>query len=177
MSGVLYRKPRVHSSFRKCVVILCHGKLLIFQSTLRAKAGKEVPHILHEREEVVDLKDSYIYSGLVRDSNVLPTTTAVLTKSSSPREIYSTTTRHSTAITRAIMPFRASIAKTIGLQSMRTQQHASSSGMAVENPSSWPTPDKAKGVLDPAYAMSRAWVYLADPWCSRLEVVPSETIG
>ena len=65
MSGVLYRKPRVHSSFKKCVVILCHGKLLIFQSTLRAKAGREVPHILHQREEVVDLKDSYIYSGLV----------------------------------------------------------------------------------------------------------------
>ena len=69
MSGVLYRKPRVHSSFRKCVVILCHGKLLIFQSTLRAKAGREVPHILHQREQVVDLKDTYIYSGLVSHPN------------------------------------------------------------------------------------------------------------
>ena len=65
LSGVLYRKPRIHSSFRKCVVILCHGKLLIFQSTLRNQAGSEIPHILHEREQVVDLKDTYVYSGLV----------------------------------------------------------------------------------------------------------------
>jgi hypothetical protein len=65
MSGTLFRKPRIHSSFRRCNVILCHGKLLIFEATLRKANGREIPHIYHERQHVVDLKDTYLYSGLV----------------------------------------------------------------------------------------------------------------
>ena len=65
MSGVLYLKPRMRSTFKKCSVVLCHGKLLIFQTTLRKRTGKEIPHIHHERQAIVDLKDTYIYSGLV----------------------------------------------------------------------------------------------------------------
>ena len=71
MAGVLYRKPRLHSTFKRCSVILCHGKLLIFQSTLRAHSGVEIPHIHHERQEVVDLSDTYVYSGLVRQLGAL----------------------------------------------------------------------------------------------------------
>ena len=55
----------MHSSFKKCVVVLCHGRLLIFQATLRSSSGQEIPHVLHQRDEVIDLKDCYVYSGLV----------------------------------------------------------------------------------------------------------------
>lgn len=65
MAGSLYRKPRMHSTFKRCSVILCHGRLLIFEETLRKHTGKEIPHILHRRQDVLELKDTYIYSGLV----------------------------------------------------------------------------------------------------------------
>ena len=66
MAGVLYSKPRLHGAFRKSNVLLVHGRLLIFQSTLRSRSGKEIPHIHHERQEAIDLRDTYVYSGLVR---------------------------------------------------------------------------------------------------------------
>lgn len=66
MSGVLYYKPRLHAKFERCTVILCHGQLLLFQSTLRRRSGTEIPHIHHERRQVLDLENTYIYSGLVR---------------------------------------------------------------------------------------------------------------
>lgn len=74
MYGMLYRKPRTHGTFKRCNVILAHGKLLVFQSTLRQTSGKVQPHIHHERQEVIDLEDTYVYSGLV--SSYLPSTFA-----------------------------------------------------------------------------------------------------
>lgn len=71
MSGVLYRKPTRHSTFMRCGVILCHGKLLVFHGTLRKRTGKEVLHIQHDRETVINLKDCYIYSGLVTEGDLL----------------------------------------------------------------------------------------------------------
>ena len=71
MSGVLYRKPQRHSTFLRCGVILCHGQLLIFQGTLRERTGKEIPHIHHERQAAIDLKDCYIYSGLITGDDLL----------------------------------------------------------------------------------------------------------
>lgn len=71
MSGILYRKPSRHSTFVRCGVILCHGHLLIFHGVLRKRTGKEVPHIQHDREAAINLKDCYIYSGLVTDSDLL----------------------------------------------------------------------------------------------------------
>ncbi|KAI4092158.1 MAG: hypothetical protein LQ344_003641 [Seirophora lacunosa] len=71
MSGTLYRKPRKHTTFLKCGVILCHGHLLIFHGTLRERTGKEVPHIQHERQAAIDLRDCYIYSGLVTEGDLL----------------------------------------------------------------------------------------------------------
>ena len=41
MSGFLYHKPRRHTTFVRCGVILCHGQLLIFHGTLRERSGKE----------------------------------------------------------------------------------------------------------------------------------------
>ena len=71
MSGFLYHKPRRHTTFVRCGVILCHGQLLIFHGTLRERSGKEVPHIQHERSNAIDLKDCYIYSGLVTEGDLL----------------------------------------------------------------------------------------------------------
>ena len=71
MSGFLYHKPRRHTTFIRCGVILCHGQLLIFHGTLRERSGREVPHIQHERSNVIDLKNCYIYSGLVTEGDLL----------------------------------------------------------------------------------------------------------
>ncbi|KAL8799288.1 MAG: hypothetical protein Q9223_007670 [Gallowayella weberi] len=71
MSGALYRKPRKHTTFLQCGVILCHGNLLIFQGKLRERTGKEVPHIQHDRQTTIDLKGCYIYSGLVTEGDLL----------------------------------------------------------------------------------------------------------
>ena len=71
MAGVLYRKPRLHSTFKKCNVLLVHGRLLIFQSTLRTRSGQEVPHTHHERLEAIELRDTYVYSGLAVESELL----------------------------------------------------------------------------------------------------------
>ncbi|KAL9593524.1 MAG: hypothetical protein Q9219_007514 [cf. Caloplaca sp. 3 TL-2023] len=71
MSGILYRKPRKHTTFLRCGVILCHGQLLIFHNTLRERTGKEIPHIQHERQTALDLQNCYIYSGLVTEGDLL----------------------------------------------------------------------------------------------------------
>ncbi|KAL8640436.1 MAG: hypothetical protein Q9228_002648 [Teloschistes exilis] len=71
MSGVLYRKPRKHTTFLKCGVILAHGSLLVFHGTLRKRTGEEIPHIQHERQTTIDLKNCYIYSGLVTEGDLL----------------------------------------------------------------------------------------------------------
>ncbi|MCJ1245791.1 hypothetical protein MMC30_002995 [Trapelia coarctata] len=71
MSGTLYRKPRMHSTFKRCNLILSHGHLLVYQGTLRTHSGKELPHTHHQRQEVLDLKNTYIYSGLITEGDLL----------------------------------------------------------------------------------------------------------
>ncbi|RHZ44043.1 sporulation-specific 71 family protein [Aspergillus thermomutatus] len=71
MSGRLFRKPRRHSTFKRCDVILAAGKLLIFRSSLRKRTGVEIPHIHHSLETTLDLEDCYIYSGLMTESDLL----------------------------------------------------------------------------------------------------------
>jgi hypothetical protein len=71
MSGMLYRKPRIHGTFTRCSVILAAGVLLIFQDVLRSKTGKQLAHIHHERIANLDLKDCYIYSGLLTENDLL----------------------------------------------------------------------------------------------------------
>ena len=71
LAGTLYHKPRRHTTFLRCGIILCHGQLLIFRGTLRERTGKEMPHIQHERENAIDLKDCYIYSGLITEGDLL----------------------------------------------------------------------------------------------------------
>ncbi|KAF2635463.1 meiotically up-regulated gene 56 protein [Massarina eburnea CBS 473.64] len=71
MSGMLYRKPRVHAPFTRCSVMLAAGTLLVFQDVLRSRTGKQLNHIHHERIANLDLKDCYIYSGLLTESDLL----------------------------------------------------------------------------------------------------------
>ncbi|KAH7128580.1 Pleckstrin homology domain-containing protein [Dendryphion nanum] len=71
MSGMLYRKPRIHAPFNRCSVILTAGTLLIFQDVLRNSVGRQLAHIHHERIANLDLKDCYIYSGLLTESDLL----------------------------------------------------------------------------------------------------------
>jgi len=71
MSGQLYRKPRRHATFSRCNVLLTAGQLLIFRSTLRKANGAEIPHIHQGHEATIDLRDCYIYSGLVAEADLL----------------------------------------------------------------------------------------------------------
>ncbi|KNG50002.1 meiotically up-regulated gene 56 protein [Stemphylium lycopersici] len=71
MSGMLYRKPRIHAPFTRCGVLLTAGTLLIFCDVLRSRSGKQLAHIHHERIANLDLKDCYIYSGLLTESDLL----------------------------------------------------------------------------------------------------------
>ncbi|TKA30029.1 hypothetical protein B0A50_02748 [Salinomyces thailandicus] len=71
LSGVLFRKPRRHTTFTRCHVILSQGHLLIFQDTLRTRSGQKLVHIHHERIASIDLKGCYIYSGLLTEEDLL----------------------------------------------------------------------------------------------------------
>ncbi|CUS09091.1 unnamed protein product [Tuber aestivum] len=71
MSGVLYRKPRRHSTFNRYNVVLCHGELLTFHNTYRKNSGAELPHIHQERHLSLSLRDCFVYSGLVTESELL----------------------------------------------------------------------------------------------------------
>jgi hypothetical protein len=71
ISGLLYRKPRRHSTFQRCGVILTGGQLLIFQAAIRKITGEQVKHIQQERQQAIDLKDCYIYSGLITEDDLL----------------------------------------------------------------------------------------------------------
>ncbi|PGG95492.1 hypothetical protein AJ79_10029 [Helicocarpus griseus UAMH5409] len=71
MSGNLYCKPRRRSAFTSCSVILTEGQILVFQSLLRKLSGEEIPHTHHAREWALDLRDCYVYSGFITDSDLL----------------------------------------------------------------------------------------------------------
>lgn len=75
MSGYLYRKPRLHSTFSMASVILVPGHLLVFSPTLRTRSGKDIPTIHHERQHSLDLDLSqcYLYSGLLTENDLLYT--------------------------------------------------------------------------------------------------------
>ncbi|KAJ9605406.1 hypothetical protein H2200_010063 [Cladophialophora chaetospira] len=73
MSGSLFLKKRRRATFHRCQVILSGGKLLIFQSALRKTTGEQVRFIHQEKQQEVDLKDCYVYSGLIVEDDLLYT--------------------------------------------------------------------------------------------------------
>lgn len=70
MSGSLFLKQRRHASFNRCSVILCHGKLLIFRDALRTRSGRALPHVHHDRANTLDLKECYLYSGVLVENDL-----------------------------------------------------------------------------------------------------------
>ena len=71
ISGLLYRKPRRHSTFVRCGVILTGGQLLIFNASMRKLTGEQVKHVHQERQQAIDLRDCYVYSGLITQDDLL----------------------------------------------------------------------------------------------------------
>ncbi|KAL4783185.1 Pleckstrin homology domain-containing protein [Aspergillus varians] len=71
MSGLLYKKPRRHATFKRFHVVLTSGKLLIYHSSLRKQSGAEIPHIHSTIESSIDLENCYIYSGLITENDLL----------------------------------------------------------------------------------------------------------
>ena len=73
MSGILWRRPRMRAPFERNLVILSHGRLLLFQDALRGRDGRLIQQIHHERVGSLDLSDCYIYSGLITEHDMLYT--------------------------------------------------------------------------------------------------------
>ncbi|KAL3438286.1 Pleckstrin homology domain-containing protein [Aspergillus tetrazonus] len=71
MSGLLYKKPRRHATFKRFHVILTAGKLLVYHSSLRKYNGAEMPHVHSTLESTIDLENCYIYSGLIAENDLL----------------------------------------------------------------------------------------------------------
>lgn len=71
MSGLLYRKPRLHSVFTATQCVLVPGKLLLFATTLRTKTGRNLKHIHQDKMDVIDLNECYLYSGLLTENDLL----------------------------------------------------------------------------------------------------------
>ncbi|KAL1621199.1 hypothetical protein SLS54_005694 [Diplodia seriata] len=71
ISGILFRKPRRHGTFTRCSVILSAGTLLIFQDSVRTSTGKQLAHIHHEHISTLDLRDCYLYSGMLTEGDLL----------------------------------------------------------------------------------------------------------
>ena len=76
LSGTLFRRPRYHGAFDRNLVILSHGKLLLFRDTLRGHDGSVRRQIHHERIGGLDLRDCYVYSGLIVANDLLYTSGA-----------------------------------------------------------------------------------------------------
>lgn len=71
MSGLLYRKPRRHATFRRYNVLLCNGELIIFHHSARSRTGSQLPTIHHDRHQSLSLRDCYVYSGLATSADLL----------------------------------------------------------------------------------------------------------
>ena len=71
MSGLLYFKPRLHKLFTAVHCILVPGKLLMFSTTLRKRTGAAIPHIHHQKTNVIELSKCYLYSGLLTENDLL----------------------------------------------------------------------------------------------------------
>lgn len=71
LSGLLFRKPRRHTTFTRCPVILSDGHLLVFQDTLRSRSGRKKNQVQHERVAAISLAGCYLYSGLLTENDLL----------------------------------------------------------------------------------------------------------
>lgn len=73
LRGLLYRKPRVHSTFRKYECVISHGKMFIYNHMHWDSGGNRKHHIHHSRRQTVDLSECYVYSGNVTQNELIGT--------------------------------------------------------------------------------------------------------
>lgn len=73
LSGLLFRKTRLRAPFSRSLVILSQGHLIIFRDSVRSRSGHEQLHIHHEKVARLDLRNCYVYSGLLTEGNLLYT--------------------------------------------------------------------------------------------------------
>ncbi|OAP55629.1 hypothetical protein AYL99_09781 [Fonsecaea erecta] len=71
MSGSVFLKTRRRATFHRCQVILTGGQMLIFQSAVRKRTGQPIKFVHQEKQQAVDLKDCYVYSGLIVGEELL----------------------------------------------------------------------------------------------------------
>ncbi|KAF3904820.1 hypothetical protein ABW20_dc0104806 [Dactylellina cionopaga] len=69
--GNLYQKKTRHATFQKFYVVACHGKLLIFNNTIRKYTGEAIDAVHQEKRQEVSLRDAYVYSGIATESQLL----------------------------------------------------------------------------------------------------------
>jgi len=70
-SGILFRKPHIHTTFTRCHVLLVHGQMLIFEDVMRTMTGQRTASIRHDRVKTIDLKNCYMYAGLSTENDLL----------------------------------------------------------------------------------------------------------
>jgi Pleckstrin homology domain len=71
ISGLMYHKARRRASFHRCGVLLANGALHIFQASIRKRTGEQVPSTHQEKQASIDLRDCYVYSGLITEDDLL----------------------------------------------------------------------------------------------------------
>lgn len=69
--GLLYRKPRVHSTFKKYECLVSHGKMFIYNHMHWDSGGNRRHHIHHSQHQVIDLSECYVYSGNVTSADLV----------------------------------------------------------------------------------------------------------
>ncbi|KAK6537636.1 hypothetical protein TWF694_011810 [Orbilia ellipsospora] len=70
-SGNLYQKKTRHATFQKYYVVACHGKLMVFNNTIRRYTGEALDSVHQEKRQEVSLRDAYVYSGIATESQLL----------------------------------------------------------------------------------------------------------
>ncbi|ONH69855.1 Sporulation-specific protein 71 [Cyberlindnera fabianii] len=70
-SGVLFQKPKKHSTFRKYFVVAVPGYLLLYKMIVRDFAGRIKPTTHYKHYITVPLSDCYIYSGQICEMDLL----------------------------------------------------------------------------------------------------------
>ncbi|ORY86269.1 Pleckstrin homology domain-domain-containing protein [Protomyces lactucae-debilis] len=71
IQGLLYRKPRVHSTFKRYNCVVSHGKLFVYNH-FHYKASGDIEHHIHNsKRQEIDLSDCYIFSGMITQGDLL----------------------------------------------------------------------------------------------------------
>lgn len=73
MSGPLYCKPRYYGNFEQDIFLLTGGRLLAYQMIPRRLSGRPIPITYYSRKSSldIDLRNCYVYSGILTDANQL----------------------------------------------------------------------------------------------------------